>query len=75
MIAPPNCVVQYSDDFSQIDVTCKDKSHNTWANGELVKTSQAKLDPCPPSTTIHGKEYKLDYSEISGKCEGVEVKK
>jgi|GEM_PF-4525557 len=38
MLAPSNCVVHYTDDFSQIDVTCKDGSHDTWVNGELVKT-------------------------------------
>lgn len=41
MLAPSNCVVHYTDDFSQIDVTCKDKSHDTWVNGELVKTHTA----------------------------------
>lgn len=37
MLAPSNCVVQYSDDFSKIDVTCKDGSRDTFINGELVK--------------------------------------
>lgn len=37
MHAASNCVVQYSDGFSEIVVSCKDGSHKTWKNGELVK--------------------------------------
>lgn len=37
MLAPSNCAVRYSDDFSEIVVTCKDGSHDTFINGELVK--------------------------------------
>lgn len=37
MLAPSNCIVHYADDFSQINVTCKDGSHNMFINGELVK--------------------------------------
>ena len=41
----------------------------------LVKKTETKLNPCPPSTTINGKEYKLDYNSTSSKCEGTEAKK
>ena len=37
MFAPSNCAVRYSDDFSEIVVTCKNGSHDTFINGELVK--------------------------------------
>ena len=57
--------------LSKLSSIVRDVKNNE--NSEMVERSQ-KLEPCPPTATINGKKYKLDYNATSYKCEGTEVK-